>query len=58
MSDIGLQLVFPLGLSTARVVPEGTAGRACRPPEDDRADAPTIHDAAQLWLALPRDAGR
>jgi hypothetical protein len=58
MSDIGLQLVFPLGLSTARVVPEGTAGRACRPPEEDRADAPTIDGPAQQQLALPRDAGR
>lgn len=57
MNDVAPQLAFPLGLSTARVVPEGTAGRACRPPDDDRTDPPTIDDPTQLWLAL-RDAGR
>ena len=58
MSDGALQLAFPLGLSTVGVASEGTAGRACRPPEDDRTDPPTIDDPAQLWLALPGEAGR
>jgi hypothetical protein len=58
MNDGAWQLAFPLGLSTARVAPEGTAGRACRPPEDDRTDPPIIDDPAQLCLALPRNAGR